>query len=469
MDVSSQTASLCVLILAAGLGTRMKSELPKVLHVLGDLPLAARVVKKVSALNPSKIVIVVGHKAGMVRETLDRYLARNPVGAEVVFVIQKMLKGSGRAVQEALPEIKKFKHTLILCGDAPLFKTETLKKMKTEYLRKRPDCLVMTADLSAPGSYGRIKRDETGAVLAIVEASDASPAELALNEVNSGTYFFKTSALAAAVKTLRKKGSKGEYYLTDSLENILAAGGKIRAYKASDETEITGINSRRDLAGAYKMINKRVLQRLMDNGVTIVDPDNTYIEEGVRIGRDTVVQPGMHIKGSTVIGRNCRLGPYGVIDSCLIEDGSEVRFSCFLAESRVRTGSTVGPFAHLRPASDIGPDARVGNFSEIKKSRIGRGSKVSHLSYVGDTEMGEKVNIGAGTITCNYDGVRKHKTIIGAGAFIGSNTNLVAPVTVGAGALVGAGSTITEDVPPKTLALARARQTVKRLRINPKR
>lgn len=455
---------LCVLILAAGLGTRMKSELPKVLHILGDTPLAARVVKKVSTLNPSKIIIVVGHKADMVRETLGKYLEKNPVGAEVVFVTQKSLNGSGRAAQDAMPEMKKFRHVLVLCGDAPLFRTETLRKMRADYFKKRPDCLVMTADLAVPGGYGRIKRGRTGAVEAIVEASDASPAELAVKEVNSGAYFFKTSALAASVRVLKKKGPKGEYYLTDSVENILSAGGKVLAFKTPDETEITGINSRRDLAEAYKMINKRVLQDLMDNGVTIVDPDATYIEEGVRIGRDTVVQPGMHIKGSTVIGRNCRLGPYGVIESCLIEDGSEIKFSCFLSESRVRTGSKVGPFAHLRPASDIGPDAKVGNFSEIKKSRIGRGSKVSHLSYVGDTEMGEKVNIGAGTITCNYDGVSKHKTVIGAGAFIGSNTNLVAPVSVGAGALIGAGSTITEDVPPKTLALARARQTVKQLK-----
>jgi len=460
----SERSDLCVLILAAGLGTRMKSDLPKVLHVLGDSPLAARVIKKVSSLEPAKIVVVVGHKADMVRKVLGKYLEKEPVGGEVAFVTQKLLKGSGRAVQEALPELKKSKHTLIICGDAPLVKTETLKKLRADYLRNRPDCLVMTADLAAPGSYGRIKRDKAGSVEAIVEASDASPAELALKEVNSGLYFFKTSALVKAVKALKKKGPKGEYYLTDSLENILKSGGKVRAFKASDESEITGINSRRDLAEAYKMINKRVLRNLMDNGVTIVDPDATYIEEGVKIGRDTVVQPGMHIKGGTVIGKNCRLGPYGVVDNCRIEDGCEVKFSCFLTGSRVRTGSSVGPFAHLRPAADIGPDAKVGNFSEIKKSRIGRGSKVSHLSYVGDTEMGEKVNIGAGTITCNYDGVNKHRTVIGNGAFIGSNTNLVAPVTVGAGALVGAGSTITEDVPAGTLALARARQIVKQLK-----
>ena len=245
--------------------------------------------------------------------------------------------------------------------------------------------------------------------------------------MNSGVYFLKQPLWSKPLKLSEERSQRG-YYLTDSVENILAAGGEVRAFKAADGTEIAGINSRRDLAGAYKMMNKRVLLALMDSGVTIVDPETTYIEEGVKIGRDTVVQPGMHIKGATVIGRNCRLGPYGVIDACRIEDGCEVKFSCFLKESRVRTGSKVGPFAHLRPASDIGPDAKVGNFSEIKKSRIGRGSKVSHLSYVGDTEMGGKVNIGAGTITCNYDGVNKHRTVIGNGAFIGSNANLVAPV-----------------------------------------
>jgi bifunctional UDP-N-acetylglucosamine pyrophosphorylase/glucosamine-1-phosphate N-acetyltransferase len=454
--------NLCVLILSAGLGTRMKSGLPKVLHVLGDLPLAARVIKKVSSLKPAKIVVVVGHRADLVRDVLGKYLAGEPAGAETVFVTQKLLKGSGRAVLEALPEIKKFKHTLVLCGDAPLFKTATLGKMRAEYLKKRPDCLVLTAELAAPGSYGRIKRDRSGAVEAIVEASDASPAELALKEVNSGTYFFKTSALAKAVKTLRKKGPKGEYYLTDTLEKILAAGGKVRAFKTSDETEITGINSRRDLAGAYKMINKRVINDLMDAGVTVVDPDNTYIEEGVKIGRDTVVYPGMHINGATVIGKNCRLGPYGVIENCRIEDGAEIKFACCLTASRVRAGSIIGPFARLRPASDVGPKAEIGNFAEVKKSRIGRGAKMHHHSYIGDTIMGERVNIGAGTITCNYDGVKKNATTIGAGAFIGSNTNLVAPVKIGAGAYTAAGSTITENVPGGTLAIARARQVIKR-------
>ncbi|MBU2573218.1 MAG: bifunctional UDP-N-acetylglucosamine diphosphorylase/glucosamine-1-phosphate N-acetyltransferase GlmU [Elusimicrobia bacterium] len=478
-----QKNELGVLILAAGLGTRMKSDLPKVLHMLGDMPLLTRVIKKIAHLNPSKIVIVVGHKAKMVKEALGGFLEKYPVKAphffgnrakvrgkaEIVFVTQKLLKGSGRAVQEAAPEIKKFRHTLVLCGDAPLFRTETLIKMRAFYLKNRPDCAVLTADLAEPGGYGRIKRDppKLGGVEAIIEAPDASPAELAIKEVNSGAYFFSTRALLAAIKRLKRKGSKKEYYLTDSVENILKAGGQVLAFKTSDETEITGINSRKDLAGAYKMLNKRVLEKLMAGGVTIADPENTYIEEGVKIGRDTVVAPGMHIRGATVIGKNCKLGPYGLVEDCKIEDGVEIKFFSVLTLSRVRKGSVIGPFAHLRPASDVGPDGKVGNFSEIKKSRIGRGSKVPHLSYVGDTEMGERVNVGAGTITCNYNGSAKHKTIIGKRAFIGSNTNLVAPVKVGAGARIAAGSTITEDVPPGTLALARARQIIKKLKKRP--
>lgn len=462
----SEKNGLCALILAAGLGTRMKSDIPKVLHTLGGLPLAARVIKKVSVLNPSKIVVVVGHKAEMVKETLRRFLKKYPVKAEIVFVTQKLLKGSGRAVQEAAPEIKKFAHTLVLCGDAPLLGAETLKKMRAFYFKRLPDCAVMTADLAEPGSYGRIKRAPPGlgGVEAIIEASGAAPAELAIKEVNSGAYFFSTRALLASVKYLKRKGSKEEYYLTDSAANILKAGGKVLAFKISDETEITGINSRKDLAVAYKMLNKRALEKLTAGGVTITDPENTYIEEGVKIGRDTVVAPGMHIRGATVIGRNCKLGPYGLVEDCKIEDGVEIKFFSVLTLSRVRKGSVIGPFAHLRPASDVGPNGKVGNFSEIKKSRIGRGSKVPHLSYVGDTEIGGMVNVGAGTITCNYDGFAKHKTVIGKSAFIGSNTNLVAPVKVGAGSLIAAGSTITEDVPPRTLALARARQIIKKLK-----
>ncbi len=455
--------NFAAVVLAAGLGTRMKSDLPKVLHYLGDMSLAERVIRKIAPLGPEKIIVITGHMAGLVEAELSKKLAPG-ILEKTVFIRQKLLKGSGRAVQEAMGLIRRHEHALVLCGDAPLFRAATVRKMRDLYFRTAPDCLVMTADLEAPGAYGRIKRDHAGTVAAIIEADGADEWERAIKEVNSGTYFFRVKALAAAVKDLQKKGSKGEYYLTDAVENILAAGGRAAAFKLDDATEMTGINSRADLAAAYKMLCRRKAADLMDSGVTVTDPESTYIEESVQIGRDTVVQPGVFIKGDTVIGRNCRIGPAGVIDGCRIDDGAVIKYSCALEGSRVREGAVVGPFARLRPLSDIGPEAEIGNFAEVKKSRIGRGSKMHHHSYVGDTEMGERVNIGAGTITCNYDGVHKNRTVLGAGSFIGSNTNLVAPVKVGPGAYTAAGSTITEDVPGGRLAIARARQVVKELK-----
>ncbi len=458
-----KTENFAAVVLAAGLGTRMKSELPKVLHYLGDMSLAERAIRKVAALGPAGIIVITGHKAELVEAELARRLPPEMI-AKTVFVRQQLLKGSGRAVQEAMHEVRKYDHVMVLCGDAPLFRVSTAKKMKSLYFRRGPDCLVMTAELAAPGSYGRIKRDHAGSVAAIIEAADADEWEKAIKEVNSGTYFFRAKALEKAVKDLKKKGSKGEYYLTDALENIISDGGRVEAFKLSDATEMTGINSRADLAAAYAMLCRRKAADLMAEGVTVVDPSNTYIDESAVIGRDTVVFPGVFIKGDTVIGRNCKIGPAGVIEGCRIDDGATVKYSCVLENSRVRSGAVVGPFARLRPLSDIGPSAEIGNFAEVKKSRIGRGSKMHHHSYVGDTEMGEKVNVGAGTITCNYDGVHKNRTVIGAGAFIGSNTNLVAPVKIGAGAYTAAGSTITEDVPGGALGIARARQVVKQLK-----
>ncbi|MDA8130066.1 MAG: bifunctional UDP-N-acetylglucosamine diphosphorylase/glucosamine-1-phosphate N-acetyltransferase GlmU [Elusimicrobia bacterium] len=459
--------NFAAVVLAAGLGTRMKSDLPKVLHYLGDMSLVERAIRKIALLGPEKIIVITGHKAELVEAELKKRLGPE-ILARTVFIRQKLLKGSGRAVQEALPLIRRHEHALVLCGDAPLFRAATIRKMRDVYVRTGADCLVMTADLENPGSYGRIKRDHSGAVAAIIEADGADEWERAIKEVNSGTYFFRVKALAAAVKDLQKKGSKGEYYLTDAVENVISAGGKAAAFKLDDATEMTGINSRADLAAAYAMLTARKAADLMAAGVTIMDPAATYIEESVQVGRDTVIYPGVFLKGETVIGRDCRIGPAGVIESCRIDDGAVIKYSCALENSRVREGAIVGPFARLRPLSDIGPKAEIGNFAEVKKSRIGRGSKMHHHSYVGDTEMGEKVNIGAGTITCNYDGVNKNRTVLGAGAFIGSNTNLVAPVKIGPGAYTAAGSTITEDVPGGRLAIARARQVVKELKKRPK-
>jgi len=455
--------NFAAVVLAAGLGTRMKSDLPKVLHYLGDMSLAERAIRKVASLGPEKIIVITGHRAELVEAELAKKLGPE-ILAKTVFIRQRLLKGSGRAVQEAMGLIRRHAHAMVLCGDAPLFRAATVKKMRDYYFRNSPDCLVMTADLPEPGSYGRIKRDHAGSVAAIIEAADADEWEKAIKEVNSGTYFFGVKALEKALKNLKKKGSKGEYYLTDAVENIIAAGGRAAAFKLDDATEMTGINSRADLAAAYAMLVRRKAADLMADGVTVTDPANTYIEESVAIGRDTVIYPGVFIRGNTVIGKGCRIGPAGVIENCVIDNGATVKYACALEGSRVREGAIVGPFARLRPLSDIGPSAEIGNFAEVKKSRIGRGSKMHHHSYVGDTEMGEKVNIGAGTITCNYDGVRKNRTVIGAGAFIGSNTNLVAPVNIGAGAYTAAGSTITEDVPGGTLGIARARQVVKQLK-----
>ena len=459
----SKNKNFAAVILAAGIGIRMKSGLPKVMHYLGGMSLVERAIRKIAALGPEKIIVITGHKAELVETELSQKL---PAGIykEIIFVRQKLLKGSGRAVQEAMSQIRRYAHVMVLCGDAPLFRGETVRKMFGYYCKRSPDCLVMTAELAEPGSYGRIKRNHAGDVAAIVEAADADAWEKAIKEVNSGAYFFLVKSLEKSVCGLKKKGSSGEYYLTDAVENIVAAGGRAAAFRLADPTEMTGINSRADLAAAYSILNRRKAEELMSAGVTVVDPSNTYIEESAVIGRDTVVYPGVFIKGATVIGSRCKIGPYGVIEDCVIDDGAEIKFSCALASSRVRAGAIIGPFARLRPMSDIGPSAEIGNFAEVKKSVIGRGSKVHHHSYIGDTELGEKVNIGAGAITCNYDGVNKNRTIIGAGAFIGSNTNLVAPVTIGAGAYTAAGSTITEDVPGGALAIARARQVVKQLK-----
>jgi bifunctional UDP-N-acetylglucosamine pyrophosphorylase / glucosamine-1-phosphate N-acetyltransferase len=459
----SKNKNFAAVVLAAGLGTRMKSDLPKVLHYLGDMSLAERAIRKVARLEPEQFIVITGHGAELVEAELKKKLPLE-IFAKVVFVRQKLLKGSGRAVQEAMGLVRRHAHALVLCGDAPLFRAETVKRMRDQYFRSGCDCLVMTADLPEPGSYGRVKRNHAGDVAAIVEADTADEWERAIKEVNSGTYFFGVKALDKAIRALKPKGRKGEFYLTDAVENIIAAGGKAAAFKLSDPTEMTGINSRADLAAAYAMLCRRKAGELMAAGVTVTDPANTYIEESAAIGRDTVIHPGVFIRGNTVIGKGCNIGPAGVIEDCVLDDRVTVKYSCALEKSRVREGAVIGPFARLRPLSDIGPAAEIGNFAEVKKARIGRGSKMHHHSYVGDTDMGEKVNIGAGTITCNYDGVNKNKTVIGAGAFIGSNTNLVAPVTLGPGAYTAAGSTITENVPAGMLAIARSRQVLKQPR-----
>lgn len=453
-----------VLILAAGQGTRMKSSLPKVLHKVGGVPMIARILRSADSLRPAEMAMVVGHESELVRGKISSRLKEWGIRSRVRFTEQKMLKGSGRAALESLPFIRKFRTVMILCGDSPLIEARTLSGMMKLYRGSGVNGVVLTARVADPAGYGRIVRGPGGDVSRITEDSELGPEGLSNNEINSGTYVFDTGLLLRALRMLEPQGPKKEFYLTDVVGLAAESGARILPYTAPSPDEILGVNSRAHLAAAEKIINARVLNRLMAGGVTVVDPANAYVEESVEIGADSVIYPGTHILGRTVMGRSVKAGPCALIEDCRIGDNAQVKFGCCLSGSEILEGSVVGPFSHVRPGCSIGPRAKIGNFSEVKASRVGRGSKVPHLSYIGDTDIAGGVNIGAGTITCNYDGVKKHKTVIEEGVFVGSNVNLVAPVKLGRSSRIGAGSTITEDVPDNALAIARSRQVIKSLR-----
>lgn len=466
---SSLPGSLGILILAAGRGTRMKSSLPKVLHPIAGLPMIAHLLMTAGSINAREISLVVGHGGELVEKEVSSRSGDWGIKRPVRFIKQKILKGSGRAVQESLAFVKRFKTVMILCGDSPLLKGKTLSGMLKLYKSRGVQCVVLTAELPDPGSYGRIMRANGGEVAAIVEKSELGKVSKAsecflTDEVNSGTYVFEASFLIKALKKLAAKGPKREFYLTDVVGLIRDEGGTVLPYLSPDRDEILGINSRVQLARAQAHVNFRILQRLMTGGVTVIDPFNTYVDFGVRIGADSVIYPGTYITGKTTIGRETKIGPSAFLEDCRVGSGVWIKSGCHLSSSRILDGSVIGPFSHLRPGCLIGPNSKIGNFTEVKASRVGRGSKVPHLSYIGDTDMGERVNIGAGTITCNYDGVKKHKTVIGAGTFVGSNVNFVAPVKIGRKTVIGAGSTITDDIPDGMLAIARARQIIKPLK-----
>ncbi len=453
-------SSLGVLILAAGQGTRMESSLPKVLHKVGGKPMIFHTLRIANALKPAGIGIVVGHGVDKVKEAVAELIADGGISRPVQFILQREMLGSGNAVLEAVSFLKKFKTAVVLCGDTPLLTYESIYGLALSHENQKGQATLLTAKLSNPKGYGRVVRSPMGEVLRIVEDSVASPKELAITEVNSGAYAFEVEALLSGIKELSPKGPKREQFLTDIMELVRAKGGKINAYVSPNPEEILGVNSRVQLANAERVINRRMLERLMNAGVTICDPASTWVDADVEIGQDTIVEPFTILRGKTTIGKLCRVGPFSYFENVQIGNECVVSLS-HLISCRILDKSVIGPYSNIRPDSVIGPRAKVGNFSEIKASRIGFGSKVPHLSYIGDTDVMEDVNIGAGTITCNYDGKVKHKTVIGAKAFIGSNVNLVAPVKVGRGAKIGAGSTITEDVPDATLAIARARQVNK--------
>jgi bifunctional UDP-N-acetylglucosamine pyrophosphorylase/glucosamine-1-phosphate N-acetyltransferase len=443
-----------VVILAAGKGTRMKSDRPKVLHAIAGIPLIEHVLRLADALQPASITVIVGHGADAVKAAL----AKRP---GLRFALQEPQLGTGHALLQAEPGLRGARGTLVLLsGDVPLLRRDTLAALLQAHDASAAAATIVTAEVDAPDGYGRILR-EAGRIVAIVEHKDATPDERAIREINSGIYALDLDGLFDALRALGSANAQGEYYLPDLVRILGARGRIVGTSRVSDAREILGVNSRKELAELAEILKMRTNDALMQAGVTIIDPATTYIGPDVEIGADAVIHPGVYLEGRTRIGERTEVhSGVRIIDSTVGEDAVINNF-CVIEKSSIDRGAQVGPFARLRPDSHVCEGAHVGNFVELKKTTLGRGSKASHLTYLGDATVGENVNVGAGTITCNYDGTAKHPTIIEDRAFIGSDTQLIAPVRVGRGAYVAAGSSITDDVPPESLAIARGKQVNK--------
>jgi bifunctional UDP-N-acetylglucosamine pyrophosphorylase/glucosamine-1-phosphate N-acetyltransferase len=446
--------SFQAVILAAGKGTRMKSERPKVLHPALGLPLLEWVLRAVRSSGAGPLTVVVGHGAGSVREAFD--------AQDLRFVLQDPPLGTGHALQTAAPALEKDRPVLVVNGDLPLLRPRTLQTLLDRHARSRGCAAsLLTMRLPSPGSYGRVQRDSKGQVVRIVEAKDAKKEDEGLSEVNAGVYVFEPRPLFAALSDLRADNAQGEYYITDLVALLSKRGLAVSGVELADPLEVLGVNSQGELAEATRILRDRILAVHLEAGVAIEDPASTFIGPDVLLAPDATVRPFTILEGKTSLEAGSSVGPFARLVSVTVGPRAAVLDHCLLRECDVAEDAAVGPFSHVRPESRVGPGAKVGNFVELKKTHLGKGSKAHHLSYLGDATIGPGVNIGAGTITCNYDGTHKHPTRIEEGAFIGSDSTLVAPVTIGAGAYVGAGSTITEDVPPEALALGRGRQVVK--------
>ena len=443
-----------VVILAAGKGTRMKSAVPKVLHRAAGLPLIEHVLRTADAVRPIRTVLVVGHQAEDVRAALSGRPGLR-------FAIQEPQLGTGHALLQAESELRGATGTVVLLsGDVPLLRADTLAELVQTHAARGAAATVVTARVERPDGYWRIVR-ENGRIASIVEHKDATAAERKIDEINSGIYAFDLAPLFGALNQIGSANAQREYYLPDLVKIYRARGLPVETVTVNDAREILGVNSRRELADVAAIMNRQRNDALMESGVTIVDPATVYVGPEVTVGADTILHPGVHLEGRTRIGSGCEIHACVRIVDSTLEDGVVINNFCLILESTVARGARIGPFAHLRPQSAVGEEAHVGNFVELKKTTLGAGSKASHLAYLGDATIGERVNVGAGTITCNYDGITKNATVIEDGAFIGSDSQLVAPVRVGKGAYVAAGSSITEDVPPGALAITRGRQIVK--------
>jgi bifunctional UDP-N-acetylglucosamine pyrophosphorylase/glucosamine-1-phosphate N-acetyltransferase len=449
-------SKLAVVIMAAGKGTRLKSRRPKVLHEIGGKPLLSHVIAVATRLvAPADVYVVVGHQAERVHEAV--------ASTGVQFIEQKDQRGTGHAIQCARTAIADYENVLVLSGDVPLIREETLEQLWSFHQSEDAAMTILTAAPEKPFGYGRVVRrsSEDAEVEAIVEQVDLTPRQESLREINSGIYAFKTASLLAHLDALTANNGGGELYLTQIAGLLRAAGERVVGINAAEAAEVLGANTLADLAALDATMRTATARRLMAAGVTIFRPDTCVIDAEVEVAADTLIEPFVQLLGRTKIGAECHIRSYSVIENCTLGNDVLVRQSCVLTESTVAEGARIGPFAHLRPGSEIGEDAHIGNFVETKKAKVGKGAKASHLTYLGDAEIGAGTNIGAGVITCNYDGVHKHKTRIGEGVFVGSDSTLVAPVTLEDGAYVGAGSCITKDVPAGALAVARAHQITK--------
>lgn len=439
-------------VLAAGQGTRMKSKLYKVMHPVMGKPMVGHVVDQAMEAKMDKVVTVTGVGA----ETVQEYL-----GDKSEYVLQEEQLGTAHAVEQAADLLKgKDGTTLVICGDTPLLTTDTLEKLMAHHEKVGAKATVLTAHAENPFGYGRVIRSEDGAVSKIVEQKDASEEEQAVQEINTGTYCFDNRALFDALEKVDNNNSQGEYYLPDVMEILKDQSELISAYQLEDKSEALGVNDRVALAEASKLMKKRINEKHMRNGVTFVDPEQTYIESDVLIGQDTVIEPGVYLKGLTVIGEDSFIGAHSIIEDSEIGNQVKVR-SSLIEASKMGNNSDIGPNSHLRPDSVLEEKVHVGNFVEIKKATLGKNTKVGHLTYVGDATLGENINLGCGTVFVNYDGKQKHHIEVGDNSFIGCNTNLIAPVSVEANTYIAAGSTITDRVPAEALAIARARQVNK--------
>jgi bifunctional UDP-N-acetylglucosamine pyrophosphorylase/glucosamine-1-phosphate N-acetyltransferase len=445
-----------IVIMAAGKGTRLKSKRPKVLHEVGGKPLLRHVVDAARQIVPPEdVYVIVGHEAGLVRDSVAKL--------GVQFVEQTEQRGTGHAIQTARQATEGYENIIVLSGDVPLIRPETIRKVRDFHLEHRAAMTVLTAAPEELQGYGRVvrKSNNSDEIREIVEPKALTPELAKAKEINSGIYAFSSKPLFAHIDSLGTRNAHGEFYLTDMAAILVAAGERVLALQAEDADEVLGANTIAEMMAIDGKLRLITARRLMAEGVTIFRPETTVIDAGVMVGADTVIEPFVQLLGETKVGKECRIRSYSVLEHATVGNQVLVRQGCIITQSRVDDGALLGPYAHLRPETEIGEGAHVGNFVETKKLRFGKGSKAGHLTYLGDAEIGEGVNVGAGVITCNYDGVTKRKTVIGDHVFVGSDSTLVAPLTLGNGSYIGAGSCITEDVPEDALALGRSRQTIK--------